>query len=45
MAFDVVVPTIGRPSLHALLHSIGRGSGPLPRPHTDVDDRRDAIRR
>lgn len=42
MEFDVVVPTIGRPSLHALLHSLARASGPLPERIVLVDDRRDA---
>jgi Glycosyl transferase family 2 len=28
--FDVVVPTVGRPSLHALLDGLGAASGPLP---------------
>jgi glycosyltransferase involved in cell wall biosynthesis len=42
VAFDVVIPTIGRPSLHALLHSLARGNGPLPERIFVVDDRRDA---
>lgn len=42
MAFDVVVPTIGRPSLHALLQSIGRAAGPLPGRILIVDDRADS---
>lgn len=40
MAFDIVVPTIGRPSLHALLQSLARASGPLPERIFLVDDRR-----
>ncbi|MDB5039654.1 MAG: hydrolase, HAD-superfamily, subfamily [Candidatus Eremiobacteraeota bacterium] len=39
--FDIVVPTIGRPSLRRLLNSIGRSSGPRPGRIFVVDDRRD----
>jgi glycosyltransferase involved in cell wall biosynthesis len=42
VAFDIVIPTIGRPSLHALLHSLAHASGPLPEAIYVVDDRRDA---
>ncbi|HYZ16013.1 MAG TPA: HAD-IIIA family hydrolase [Candidatus Acidoferrum sp.] len=38
---DVVVPTIGRPSLRALLESFERSSGPRPETIILVDDRRD----
>ncbi|MDB5092885.1 MAG: hydrolase, HAD-superfamily, subfamily [Candidatus Eremiobacteraeota bacterium] len=38
---DLVVPTIGRPSLRRLLNSIGRSSGPRPGRIFVVDDRRD----
>jgi histidinol-phosphate phosphatase family protein len=38
---DLVVPTIGRPSLRRLLDSIGRSSGPRPGRIFVVDDRRD----
>ena len=30
MRFDLVVPTVGRPSLRALLEALARGRGPLP---------------
>lgn len=40
--FDVVIPTIGRPSLAALLNSIAGVQGPLPQRIVLVDDRRDA---
>ncbi len=36
---DVVVPTIGRPTLRALLTSIADSDGPRPRSITIVDDR------
>jgi HAD superfamily hydrolase (TIGR01662 family) len=39
-AVDVVVPTVGRPSLAALLRSLGDQRGPLPRCVLLVDDRR-----
>jgi glycosyltransferase involved in cell wall biosynthesis len=38
--FDVVIPTIGRPSLHELLQSLAAASGPLPGRIYVVDDRR-----
>jgi HAD superfamily hydrolase (TIGR01662 family) len=38
---DVVVPTLGRPSLRALLDSFERSSGPRPETIILVDDRRD----
>jgi histidinol-phosphate phosphatase family protein len=37
---EVVVPTVGRPSLAALLHSLAEQRGPLPRRVLVVDDRR-----
>jgi glycosyltransferase involved in cell wall biosynthesis len=40
--FDLVIPTIGRPSLVALLQSIAAVQGPLPQRIVLVDDRRDA---
>ncbi len=40
MAFDIVIPTIGRPSLYALLQSLARSRGPLPEHIIVVDDRR-----
>lgn len=40
MAFDVVIPTIGRPSLHALLQSLAHSRGDLPEHVYVVDDRR-----
>jgi glycosyltransferase involved in cell wall biosynthesis len=39
VGFDVVIPTIGRPSLVALLDALDRGRGPLPRRVLVVDDR------
>ncbi|MBD5604763.1 MAG: transferase, partial [Candidatus Eremiobacteraeota bacterium] len=39
--YDVVIPTIGRPSLLALLRSLEAADGPLPRNVIVVDDRRD----
>lgn len=39
--FDLVVPTIGRPSLARLLDSIERSRGPQPEHIILVDDRRD----
>jgi cellulose synthase/poly-beta-1,6-N-acetylglucosamine synthase-like glycosyltransferase len=39
---DLVIPTIGRPSLKALLHSLAQSRGPLPDKILLVDDRRDA---
>lgn len=41
MGFEIVIPTIGRPSLHELLRSLARASGPLPDRIFIVDDRRD----
>jgi histidinol-phosphate phosphatase family protein len=38
--FDVVVPTVGRPSLARLLEALAAGSGPLPGRIVLVDDRR-----
>ncbi len=38
---DLVVPTIGRPSLANLLASLGRATGPRPNRIILVDDRRD----
>ncbi len=38
---DVVIPTIGRPSLDVLLASLARADGPRPRRVIIVDDRRD----
>ncbi len=38
---DVVVPTIGRPSLRALLDTLARAAGPRPARVILVDDRRD----
>lgn len=40
-SFDVVVPTVGRPSLAALLDALERGRGPLPDRIVIVDDRPD----
>ncbi|MDQ2816923.1 MAG: glycosyltransferase [Candidatus Eremiobacteraeota bacterium] len=42
--FDIVIPTIGRPSLFELLESLARGPGPLPSAVILVDDRRDHSR-
>lgn len=42
MRYDLVVPTIGRPSLLELLRSLRRCEGPLPQRIFLVDDRRDA---
>jgi GT2 family glycosyltransferase len=39
---DLVIPTIGRPSLTALLQSLARSQGALPDHILLVDDRRDA---
>ncbi len=41
MNYDVVVPTIGRPSLGRLLGSLARAEGPLPGRVFVVDDRRE----
>lgn len=40
MPFDVVIPTIGRPSLYELLQSLADARGDLPRHIFLVDDRR-----
>jgi glycosyltransferase involved in cell wall biosynthesis len=40
--YDLVIPTIGRPSLLELLRSIEHSEGPLPQRIFIVDDRRDA---
>jgi glycosyl transferase family 2 len=39
--FDVVVPTVGRPSLDTLLRALASGAGALPGTVFVVDDRRD----
>jgi glycosyltransferase involved in cell wall biosynthesis len=39
--FDIVIPTVGRPSLQKLLRTIGRSTGSLPDRIIVVDDRRD----
>jgi histidinol-phosphate phosphatase family protein len=44
VSVDVVVPTIGRPSLATLLAALSAGEGPLPGRIVLVDDRRDATR-
>lgn len=41
MRYDLVIPTIGRPSLHELLRSLERTEGPLPQRIFIVDDRRE----
>lgn len=38
--YSIVIPTIGRPSLRALLDSLDRSEGPLPERIVVVDDRR-----
>ena len=40
LAYDVVIPTAGRPSLARLLSVLAAGSGPRPRRVVVVDDRR-----
>jgi histidinol-phosphate phosphatase family protein len=40
LAVDVVVPTLGRPSLRRLLDRLAEGEGPLPERVLLVDDRR-----
>ncbi len=40
-AYDIVIPTIGRPSLATLLRSLASAAGPLPERLLIVDDRRD----
>lgn len=42
LEFDVVVPTVGRPSLLALLRALEEGTGPGPGTIFVVDDRRGA---
>ncbi|GAC1442802.1 MAG: glycosyltransferase [Vulcanimicrobiaceae bacterium] len=42
VAYDVVVPTIGRPSLRVLLAALDRAAGPPPQRVILVDDRRAA---
>jgi histidinol-phosphate phosphatase family protein len=42
--YDVVIPTIGRPSLHRLLDALGSGDGPRPRCVIVADDRADPRR-
>lgn len=42
MRYDLVIPTVGRPSLHELLRSLQHCDGPLPQQIVIVDDRRDA---
>lgn len=39
MTYDVVVPTVGRPSLQAMLEGLASGGGPLPERVIVVDDR------
>ncbi len=39
-SFDLVVPTVGRPSLTALLERLDADDGPVPRTIVVVDDRR-----
>ena len=41
LAYDVVIPTTGRPSLAALLPALAAGYGPLPGRVLLVDDRRE----
>lgn len=41
MSFDVVIPTIGRPSLYTLLRTLANARGELPDRVVLVDDRRD----
>ncbi len=40
LSFDLVIPTLGRPSLLFLVRSLADGTGPLPRRIFVVDDRR-----
>jgi histidinol-phosphate phosphatase family protein len=42
VSFDIVIPTIGRPSLRTLLCALGQGPGPWPGRVVVVDDRPDA---
>ena len=39
--FDIVIPTVGRPSLLTLLQAVDRGAGPLPGAVFVVNDRQD----
>jgi histidinol-phosphate phosphatase family protein len=39
-SFDVVIPTVGRPSLHRVVEAVLHGRGPLPARLVLVDDRR-----
>jgi GT2 family glycosyltransferase len=39
MGYSVVIPTVGRRSLSALLHALGEGSGPAPDEVIVVNDR------
>jgi glycosyltransferase involved in cell wall biosynthesis len=41
--YDVVIPTIGRPSLSMLVHALAEGSGPAPANVVVVDDRPGAL--
>ena len=41
LEYDVVIPTVGRPSLHLLLDAIAQGSGSLPGRIVVADDRPD----
>jgi HAD superfamily hydrolase (TIGR01662 family) len=43
--YDIVVPTVGRPSLTTLLEALAGGSGPRPGQIVVVDDRRGSGRR
>jgi glycosyltransferase involved in cell wall biosynthesis len=40
--FDIVIPTVGRPSLASLLRTLDESEGPVPRSIILVDDRRNA---
>lgn len=40
-AYSVVIPTVGRPALQAVLAGLAAGDGPLPEQVVIVDDRRD----
>jgi glycosyltransferase involved in cell wall biosynthesis len=42
VSYDVVIPTVGRPSLQRLLQALSRGRGPLPQRILVVDDRKHA---
>jgi hypothetical protein len=44
VSFDVVVPTVGRPSLATLLDALRNGTGPQPARTVLVDDRRNRDR-